>query len=143
MAIERLALLLALAAGLAVLVVVTRWWARGREMRLRSDGVDPLWRALGAEPDGRPAVVAFSTPSCGVCRSAQAPALAALERRLGAGQVRVLRVDAAEHTEVARAFGVLTVPSTVVLGSGGVAAVNHGFAPVERLANQVAAACPA
>jgi thioredoxin-like negative regulator of GroEL len=52
--------------------------------------------------------------------------------------VRVIKVDAARQPQVARAFGVLTVPSTVVLApSGNVVAVNHGFAPTGRLVEQL------
>ena len=96
-----------------------------------------LWTALGDAPDGRPTVVAFSTPSCIACRATQRPALAALEER-ARGRVRVLHVDAASRPEVARAFGILTVPATVVLDAGGVVqAANQGFATTEKLAAQV------
>jgi thioredoxin-like negative regulator of GroEL len=92
---------------------------------------------LDLTPDGRPAVVAFSTPSCAACRTAQRPALAALEERAH-GQVRVVHVDAADRPDVARAFGVMTVPATVVLDApGAVVAANQGFATTERLAEQL------
>lgn len=136
--LERVLLLLGLAALFVLAVLLTRWWARARRERLAAGSPGPLWEVLGAAPDGRPTVVAFSTPSCGACRTAQAPALEALERQLGAERVRVLRVDASDRPEVARTFGVLTVPSTVVLaGNGRVAAVNHGFAPLARLEAQL------
>jgi thiol-disulfide isomerase/thioredoxin len=96
---------------------------------------------LSSQPDGRPTVVAFSTPACAVCRSAQTPALQALEQQLGGAAVRILKVDAARQPDVADAFGVLTVPTTVVLTpSGRVATTNNGFAPLDRLAEQVQAA---
>src|SRR5205807_2603104 len=82
---------------------------------------DYLWAVLRAEPDGRPTVVSFSTPSCAACKSSQGPALVALKAKLG-GSLRVILVDASERPEVASTFGVLTVPATVVLDSrGGVA----------------------
>jgi thioredoxin-like negative regulator of GroEL len=85
--------------------------------------------------------VAFSTPSCAVCWSAQTPALRALEQQLGEGAVRIVKIDAAAQPEIADVFGVLTVPTTVVLtASGQVATTNNGFATLERLAEQVQAA---
>jgi thiol-disulfide isomerase/thioredoxin len=134
---ERLLLLVALAAAAAVLAVVGRALARRRLARLRVEGSRPLWAALDAGPDGRPTVVAFSTPGCAACRSAQRPALAALEEWTGGG-VRVIQVDAADRPEVAQAFGILTVPATVVLDAGGaVVGANQGFATAERLARQL------
>ena len=51
----------------------------------------------------------------------------------------MLRVDAARQPDAARAFGILTVPSTVVVAAGGkhVVAVNHGFTPSQRLVEQL------
>ena len=63
--------------------------------------------------------------------------LAALQERT-AGGVRVIHVDAAERPEVARVFGILTVPATVVMDRGGaVVGANQGFATAERLATQL------
>jgi thiol-disulfide isomerase/thioredoxin len=90
----RLALLLGAASAVGLGVKGARAWARRSKSRLRELPPDELWGALGVEPDGRPTVVAFSTPGCAVCRTTQAPALLDLESRL-AGAVRVLRVDAA------------------------------------------------
>ena len=64
--------------------------------------------------------------------------MAEVEQRIGAEQVRVVHVDAAHQPEIASAFGILTVPSTVVLDPGGrVAAVNHGFASTQQLVRQL------
>ncbi len=123
--------------GLSLLVFVARVVARRRQRRARALPTDEIWQALSTAPDGRPAVVAFSTPSCAACHTAQRPALAQLERR-AQGAVRVLEVDAAARPEVARKFGVLTVPTTAILDpSGRLTALNNGFAPLSRLAEQV------
>jgi thioredoxin 1 len=135
---DRLIILFAFAIVLALITVGTRLWVRSRDRRRQQASDAPLWEALETEPDGRPTIVAFSTPSCGVCRTAQAPALNALIDRLGPSSVRIIHVDAAERPRVADAFGVLTVPTTVVLAnSGHVATTNNGFAPLDRLAQQV------
>jgi len=119
------------------LVLSGRLLAWHRFERLRSAGREALWDSLGTLPDGRPTVVAFSTPGCAACWTAQKPALAALEER-ARNRVRVIAVDAAEQPRVARAFGVMTVPATVVLDqSGGVLAANQGFATSDQLAAQL------
>lgn len=131
---ERLALLAAAAAFLLLSVAAVRAVARRRTARAASTPTDQLWGALGAEPDGRSTVVTFSTPSCAECRTQ-----AAILDPLVHPGVRVLPVDAAQHPHVARAFGVLTVPSTAVLDAGGaLVAVNHGLADAARLREQLA-----
>jgi thiol-disulfide isomerase/thioredoxin len=137
---SRLAAVLGLAAAVGAGVSGVRALSRRRLAHLKEAPSAELWRALGTEPDGRPTVVAFSTPGCAACRTAQAPALAALERQLGPSAVRIVPIDAAAQPAAADAFGVLTVPTTVVLtADGAVAAVNNGFAPTARLAEQLIA----
>lgn len=134
---ERVLILAGLATVVPALLVFGRLLARRRWQHLRNLGTEVLWDVLGTGPDGRPTVVAFSTRSCAACWTAQKPALATLEER-APGRVRVIEVDAAEQPGVARAFGVLTVPATVVLGeSGAVLAANQGFATTDALAAQL------
>jgi len=135
--VDRVLVLTALAMVVAALVVGGRLVAARRLRGLRAAAPAELWTALGDAPDGRPTVVAFSTPSCIACRATQRPALAALEER-ARGRVRVLHVDAASRPEVARAFGVMTVPATTVLDEwGAVVAANQGFASADQLADQL------
>lgn len=134
---DRVLLLTALAALVAALVLAGRLLAARRLRRLRAATPAALWALLGSEPDGRPTVVSFSTPSCVACHRAQRPALAALEEWTG-GRVRVVHVDAAARPDVASAFGVMTVPATAVLDERGrVLAANQGFAPADILAGQL------
>ena len=135
--VERLLIVAAIALLVVVLIAGGRALARRRLSELREADPGRLWAGLGAEPDGRPTVVAFSTPSCGACRTAQEPALTALQAKLGDG-LRVIHVDAADRPEVASTFGVLTVPATVVLDRRGrVAVANQGFATADQLALQL------
>lgn len=136
--VERLVLVLAIAAVVVAAVVLARRWNARRLQQVQRHGPD--WNALGLEPDGRPTVIAFSTPSCAACHQAQRPAIAHVERTLGGDSVRVVSIDAAEQPEAARAFGILTVPATVVVAAGGgrIVAVNQGFAPSARLVEQLA-----
>jgi hypothetical protein len=122
-------LILAVAAGaLLAMVLGTRALAARRAAQAQALPVPDVWSTLGARPDGRPAVVLFTTPSCAEC---------ATQRALLSG-VRVIEVDASAQPQVAARFGVLTAPTTAVLDpEGGVKAVNHGFAGPERLAAQL------
>jgi len=133
--IERLAILLGLLLVVALTVVlVRRWNSRRVESRIGA----PLWHNLGESLDGRPTLVTFSTPSCAACHKAQAPAVAAVEQQLGSDSVRLIKVDAAQQPDGARAFGVLTVPSTAILApSGHLVAINQGFAPSKKLVEQL------
>jgi thioredoxin-like negative regulator of GroEL len=136
--IERVAILGVLAVVLALGVVLTRAYAARRMDAVKAAPRDPLWASLGEQPDGRPTLVSFSTPSCAACHRAQAPAVSRVEEQLGAHALRVISVNTAERPEVARAFGVMTVPSTVVLAEAGhVVAINQGFAPSVKLIQQV------
>jgi hypothetical protein len=125
--------------GLLVIVIAMGW------------SIFRLWRAwmvrrLGADtpladlvPLGRPAVVAFSTPSCAECRTRQAPALARLSATLG-DAVIVRSLSALDHPDVVDRIGILTVPATVVLDQDGhVRSLNLGYASDERLTAQLAA----
>jgi len=135
---ERFLVLLVLTAALALVFLTIRAWNRRRVRSLMHVSGVETWANLGEAPDGRRALVIFSTPSCATCHTAQAPAVKVAEAQLGTSTVRVIKVDTARQPQVARAFGVLTVPSTIVLApTGRVVAVNHGFAPSRRLVEQL------
>jgi len=136
--IERLLILIAFLAVATSVVLLVRAYAMSRIRHLMAQPPTQAWNDLGTAPDGRPTLLSFSTPSCGACHSAQAPAIARVERLLGDGQLRLIQVDAARDPAVAAAFGVMTVPSTVILAPrGNVVAVNQGFAPTARLIEQL------
>lgn len=135
--IERLVLVVALAVLTALAIALVRAWTARRIEQLQTQG--PAWDALGNRPDGRPTLIAFSSPSCAACHTAQAPAIELAQKRRGADQLRVIKVDVAGQPHVARAFGVMTVPSTVLIGADGqqIVAVNQGFASSTRLLEQL------
>lgn len=87
---------------------------------------------------GKVSIVYFHTGSCGVCRTSQKPILDRLLAGAGADELRLVAVDASERVDVAREWGVATVPSTFVIGpSGEVAHVNNGLASEQTLRRQV------
>ena len=139
MIVDRVAIVLALIVCVGLAMLVARAWSARRTRAVLATDRGSLWRSLGELPDGRtPALVTFSTPSCAACHQAQAPAVRAVEQQRGDAAVRIISVDSSVRPDVARAFGVMTVPSTVVMGAAGeVVAVNQGFAPTSKLVEQL------
>jgi thiol-disulfide isomerase/thioredoxin len=108
-------------------------WRRRRVLR---QGAADLVAAYGVN-GARALVLSFVTPECASCKTVQRPALHVLVQRFP-GQVVVAEVDALRERHLAARFGILTVPSTVVVASDGrVRAVNMGATTAERLARQV------
>lgn len=93
---------------------------------------------LEAYRPGRPAILYFTTPGCAPCRTIQEPALEALKQRY-ADQVQVIEVDALEQPDLADHWGVLSVPTTFIVDSGGQPrCINHGAARLAKLERQLA-----
>jgi len=126
-----------LALGILVLVGVTLWlWLASRQLRARRTGAADLVETYHARGAGA-LVLAFTTPDCVPCKTVQRPALEALEQQYP-GRIVIGEVDALIEPQLAARFGILTVPSTVVIGpAGDVRAINNGTATAERLATQV------
>jgi hypothetical protein len=135
--LERVILVCVFAVVVVLVVVATRQWNARRVARLRR--LAPDWGVLGVRPDDRRTVVAFSTPSCAACHVAQSPAIERARAEFAGVKIRRINVDAARHPEVARAFGILTVPATVVIAGRGtrIIAVNQGFTASDRLIEQL------
>lgn len=134
--IERALLLLAVVALVALATLAVSSWVRVRRRALIGQTVPLEESGLAVD---RPTILYFSGPHCPTCKTAQAPALAALRARLGE-KVAVVEVDATERPTLADRLQILTVPSTVLLGRDGrVAQVNHGFTPADRLLAQIQA----
>jgi hypothetical protein len=133
--LERLFILFALALAIAAGWGLLRLW-RARKLRLLLAGA-PL---ADLAPTGRPAVIAFSTPSCAECHTRQAPALARLSAALG-DRVTVRSLSALDHPDLVDKIGILTVPATVVLDTAGrVRHLNLGYTSDARLREQIAGA---
>ncbi len=134
---DRLAIVVVLGLLLLAAVVSARRLNARRFAKLAEAGPD--WRVLGLEPDGRRTLIAFSTPSCAACHKAQTPAIDRVRQQLGHDAFRLVKIDAASQPRAARAFGVMTVPATVVLAASGteVVALNHGFASSTKLIEQL------
>ncbi|HEY9288941.1 MAG TPA: thioredoxin family protein [Candidatus Dormibacteraeota bacterium] len=137
---QRVLLLVALAGLVTIVSAAIRAWLARRAANLRREPAAAVWSALGQAPDGRPGLVVFSAPLCVACRTAQHPAVEVVQAEYR-DALRVVHVDIAHRPEAARAFSILTAPSTAVLGpNGSVSAVNQGFASAARLRAQLSAA---
>jgi thioredoxin 1 len=135
--VERTLILVAVACGIALLIAASRVFVAAR--RRRALAAAPFITAGGAGEAGLVRVLAFSTPQCQQCRLLQKPAL--VEVAAQTERVEILSIDALEQPELAERYGILTVPSTVVLAPNGRAsAVNYGFAPARVLLEQIAGA---
>ncbi len=135
--VERMLVLAAVAGGVALLIGAGRAFVAAR--RRRALAAAPFTPVGGTGEAGPVRVLAFSTPQCQQCRLLQKPALAEVAAQTE--QVEILSIDALEQPELAERYGILTVPSTVVLAPNGRAsAVNYGFAPARVLLEQIAGA---
>jgi len=129
---ERLLLLVVIAAGLAGAALIGRRWLLRRAARLGAD--DPV--LAGLRP-GVPAILYFTSPGCAPCQFQQKPALARLQADLGEG-LQIVEIDALAQTDAATRWGVLSVPTTFVLDRAGRPRdVNYGVAGAEKLKAQL------
>lgn len=121
-------MLWALALGLVGLLGAGQWMlarsARGLEGR-------PVPADLQGSEFDRNGLLWFHSPACAPCRT-MAPHV---ERWVGNGLVRP--VDVFESPEVARAFGVLSTPTTVAVRDGQVVGVDVGVLRAEALSRRV------
>ena len=80
-----------------------------------------------------PILLYFTLPTCIPCKTIQRPAIQRLQGKVG-GEIQVIEIDASAKPEVAKEWGVLSVPTTFILDRNGQARhVNHGVTPVEKL----------
>lgn len=94
-------------------------------------------RHLPAVRRGRPALLYFSSPTCAPCHTVQRPAIQRLSEMVS-GRLDVVEIDASERPEIASQWGVLSVPTTLVIDAQGQPRhVNHGVAPAEKLLQQI------
>jgi thioredoxin 1 len=134
--LERLLIAAVVMAAAALVYGAWRAYGRGRLSAAAEQAAPAEVRRL---VDGRrPAVLFFSTADCAQCRLQQGPILSQLSGRV---DVAVHKLDAIEQEALARFYGIMTVPTTVVLDAElRPLAVNHGVAPLPKLLAQVTGA---
>ena len=131
--LERFLILLAGIAIAAIACLVWRAWQHRRLLGVAEHAAPSQVKQL---VDGtRPAVLYFTTSECAQCRLQQTPILSQLAAKV---DIAVHKLDAVEQEALARFYGIMTVPTTVVLDPQlRPVAVNHGVTPLPKLLAQV------
>ena len=120
----------------AALVVYALWWLWQRRRLSALQTVTAPIHVPAGVAGGKPTVLYFTTAECAQCRLQQTPILAQLQNKV---DVAVHKLDAIEQEALARVYGIMTVPTTVVLDPQlRPVAINHGVAPLGKLQGQVA-----
>jgi thiol-disulfide isomerase/thioredoxin len=117
-----------------IIAGVLACWLVNQRLLIRARGnVLSLFTTL---PD-KPVIVYFTTPDCVPCKTVQRPALNQV-RALFGESLQVIEIDATQRPDLAKTWGVMSVPTTFLLDSRGEARyVNNGVARAEKLMEQI------
>jgi thiol-disulfide isomerase/thioredoxin len=123
--------------GLAVSIIVLgllAYWFINQRLLIRAR--NNVFRLFSKLPN-KPVLVYFTTPDCAPCKTVQRPAIDRVSDLLGE-KLEVVEIDATAHPDLAKTWGVLSVPTTFVLDEHGEARyVNNGIARAEKLLEQI------
>jgi thiol-disulfide isomerase/thioredoxin len=115
----------------AIIFIGFALYYMGNRWILYRAGRQPL--IAGMTLRGIPTLLYFTTPTCVPCKTVQRPAIERLKQLVG-DRLQVVEIDATTQPEVARQWGVLSVPTTFVLDAAGHPRhVNHGVTPADKL----------
>jgi thiol-disulfide isomerase/thioredoxin len=123
--------------GLAIVIIglgAFAYWLLNQRLLVRArNNIFSLFSTL----PNKPVLVYFTTPDCAPCKTIQRPAINRVSHLLG-GKVEVVEIDATERPDLAKAWGVMSVPTTFVVDTRGEARyVNNGVARAEKLLEQI------
>jgi thioredoxin 1 len=123
--------------ALAVVIIIVGalgYWFINQRLLLRArNNVSTLFSKL----PNKPVIVYFTTPDCAPCKTVQRPALNQVSKLLGE-KLQVIEIDATERPDLAKIWGVMSVPTTFLLDARGEARyVNNGVARAEKLMEQL------
>lgn len=114
---------------------VWRLWVKHHVQRLAA--TDLPGSLANLLPEKSPVVLYFTTDNCAQCRYQQSPILEQFSRETG---IPVQKLDAVAQAELAEFYGVMTVPTTVLLNpERRPVAINYGLASLQKLEQQVVA----
>ena len=140
MPLDRLLVVLLITALIVLTGLIVRWWTRRTAAAVRAR-LSPLPHPT-TEITAPVTLLNFSSPHCGTCHRVQKPLVDQVSAQF-ADLVAVVEVDTLAQADLARAYRVLTVPSTVILTGNRVQEVNYGLASAETLDRQLRAALTA
>jgi thiol-disulfide isomerase/thioredoxin len=123
--------------ALAIVIIgfgVFAYWCINQRLLLKAqNNALSLFSRL---PD-KPVIVYFTTPDCAPCKTIQRPALRKLSDLMG-DTLEVIEIDATQRPDLAKQWGVMSVPTTFLLDARGEARyVNNGVARMEKLMEQL------
>ena len=123
--------------GLAIVIIglgAFAYWLVNQRLLVRArNNVSTLFNTL----PNKPVLVYFTTPDCAPCRTVQRPAINRVTDLLGE-ELEVIEIDATQRPDLAKVWGVMSVPTTFVLDAHGEARfVNNGIARAEKLLEQI------
>jgi thiol-disulfide isomerase/thioredoxin len=123
--------------GLALVIIglgTFAYWLINQRLLVRaSHNIFSLFKKL----PNKPVLVYFTTPDCAPCKTVQRPAIDRVSNLLGE-KLQVVEIDATQRPDLARTWGVMSVPTTFVLDARGEARyVNNGVARAEKLLEQI------
>ncbi len=123
--------------GLAVVIIglgAFAYWLINQRLLVRARS--NVITLFGTLPD-KPVLVYFTTPDCVPCKTIQRPAINRVSDLLGE-RLEVVEIDAYQQPELAKTWGVMSVPTTFLLDAHGEARyVNNGVARAEKLLEQI------
>ena len=123
--VMRTGLALAVSASAIGLYLLYNWRLKRRASGLLVD--------LGPMRSNAAILLYFTTPQCIPCKTMQRPAIQKVQSILG-DRLQVLEVDATQEPDLAKRWGVLSVPTTFLIDSRGqLHHVNHGVTSAEKL----------
>ena len=128
-------ILLRSALAIAIIVVgVFGYWLINQRLLVRAkSNIFTLFNQL----PNKPVIVYFTTPDCAPCKTVQRPALSRVMQLLG-DNLEVVEIDATQRPDLARKWGVMSVPTTFLLDARGEARyVNNGVTRAEKLMEQI------
>lgn len=94
------------------------------------------YQTFAAETNEGVVLVDFWAPWCGPCKMI-APVLEELDTEIG-GKAKIVKVDVDNNQETAAKFGIMSIPTLIVLKNGEVVDKTVGFQPKEALAQLIA-----
>jgi thiol-disulfide isomerase/thioredoxin len=124
---------LLLAIGIIILGAAAYWLINQRLLVRAKNNVFTLFKTLPKKP----VLVYFTTPDCAPCKTVQRPAIDQVSNLLGE-KLQVIEIDAYERPDLAKVWGVISVPTTFLLDAHGEARyVNNGVTRANKLMEQI------
>ena len=122
---------------LAIVIVflgIFGYWLLSQRLLVRAkNNIFTLFNQL----PNKPIIVYFTTPDCAPCKTVQRPALNRVTQIMG-DSLEIVEIDATQRPDLAKRWGVMSVPTTFLLDARGVARyVNNGVTRAEKLMEQL------